>query len=298
MNVKSALPYLLMASMFVIINGLALLFVNALRPVASSPSVAAFSDPSNPWDVVYLLGTMLAFTGIILYIKKHRKHNIKLFSNIFLLLTVFVMINFLYLLYSLFLPFGLALILTGASQMCFSILLLKYPEWYIIDAVGVMVAVYSATLMGISLSTFLVIALLGIVAVYDAISVYKTKHMISLADVVINSKTPLILFFPKVRGFSLMKETNQQIGEGGKRRVFYIGLGDFMFPTILATSAFYLLDNLWISASVLLGTLLGFSVLMRFVLKGKTQAGLPFLCSGAVLGYIISNLIFFGKILL
>jgi presenilin-like A22 family membrane protease len=33
-------------------------------------------------------------------------------------------------------------------------------------------------------------------------------------------------------------------------------------------------------------------LLMIFVMKGKPQAGLPYLCSGAILGYLISSYIF------
>ncbi|MGF3522877.1 MAG: presenilin family intramembrane aspartyl protease, partial [Candidatus Bathyarchaeia archaeon] len=42
------------------------------------------------------------------------------------------------------------------------------------------------------------------------------------------------------------------------------------------------------------GTLAGFAVLMMFVLKGKPQAGLPFLCPGAIIGYLVSSFILTG----
>jgi presenilin-like A22 family membrane protease len=32
---------------------------------------------------------------------------------------------------------------------------------------------------------------------------------------------------------------------------------------------------------------------MIFVIKGKPQAGLPLLCTGAILGYVISSLYFY-----
>jgi presenilin-like A22 family membrane protease len=46
--------------------------------------------------------------------------------------------------------------------------------------------------------------------------------------------------------------------------------------------------------SVLAGTLVGFVALMSYVVKGKPQAGLPLLCSGAVLGYVVAGFILFG----
>jgi presenilin-like A22 family membrane protease len=39
---------------------------------------------------------------------------------------------------------------------------------------------------------------------------------------------------------------------------------------------------------------MGFFVLMVFVIKGKPQAGLPFLCSGAIISFLISSYIQFG----
>ena len=48
--------------------------------------------------------------------------------------------------------------------------------------------------------------------------------------------------------------------------------------------------------STIIGTLIGFSILMIFVMRGKPQAGLPLLCGGAIAGYIISSLFFYGEL--
>ena len=41
-----------------------------------------------------------------------------------------------------------------------------------------------------------VFVLLGALMVYDYIAVYRTKHMLSLADVVIDMKLPILLVMP------------------------------------------------------------------------------------------------------
>ena len=51
-----------------------------------------------------------------------------------------------------------------------------------------------------------------------------------------------------------------------------------------------------VTLSVMLGTIIGFSALMVFVIKGKPQAGLPFLNTGAILGYAVSSLLFHGAL--
>jgi presenilin-like A22 family membrane protease len=77
-----------------------------------------------------------------------------------------------------------------------------------------------------------------------------------------------------------------------------LGVGDVVFPGILAVAAFHNLsaNGFFLALSVLVGTLLGFIVLMTYVVKGKPQAGLPFLCSGAILGYLVAGLILFGTL--
>ena len=76
-----------------------------------------------------------------------------------------------------------------------------------------------------------------------------------------------------------------------------MGLGDIVMPGILVAASYYNINGgLPIAIGVILGTLAGFMVLMTFVIKGKPQAGLPLLCSGAILGYFISSYVWFGKI--
>jgi len=152
-----------------------------------------------------------------------------------------------------------------------------------------------------SCSTFYVIVVLIVMALYDAISVYKTKHMIDLADTLIDLKLPILFVIPKKGSYSLIKETKglkEKLKEGEKREAFFLGLGDVVLPGILVASAFHYLpsNSLLVASSVMLGTLIGFALLMAFVVKGKPQAGLPFLCPGAILGYVVSSYLLFGGI--
>jgi len=151
-----------------------------------------------------------------------------------------------------------------------------------------------------SLSVLLVVILLAILAAYDAISVYKTKHMIDLADTVMDLKLPVLLVIPKKQGYSLLKSKSlkEQMKENKKREAFFMGLGDVVMPGILVTAIYYNISNsLLLSIGTIIGILAGFIVLMIFVLKGKPQAGLPSLCGGAIIGYIISSLILYGQII-
>ena len=145
----------------------------------------------------------------------------------------------------------------------------------------------------------MILLLIGL-SIYDAISVYKTKHMIDLADTVMDLKLPVLLVIPKVKNYSLLKETKslkEKIKTGEEREAFFMGLGDVVMPGILAAASFRFIENgLPIAISVIVGTLVGFCILMTFVIKGKPQAGLPCLCGGAIAGYIISSYLLYGEL--
>jgi presenilin-like A22 family membrane protease len=149
--------------------------------------------------------------------------------------------------------------------------------------------------------------LLVILAVYDALSVYKTRHMVSLAEGVIKIKAPLLFVVPKSRSYSFRKDAATvssslaQDQPGGsaessspaarKRGAFFLGLGDAIIPTILVVSAYtslpvggFLGINLP-TIGAMLGTYIGFMALMT-TSRDKPQAGLPFLNSGVILGFL------------
>jgi presenilin-like A22 family membrane protease len=82
--------------------------------------------------------------------------------------------------------------------------LVAYPEWYVIDAAGVLMGGAAAGLFGISFGLLPTLVLLVVLAVYDAISVYGTEHMLDLADGVMDMKVPVILVIPTTLSFSFL----------------------------------------------------------------------------------------------
>jgi presenilin-like A22 family membrane protease len=173
--------------------------------------------------------------------------------------------------------------------------LLKYPRWYIIDAVGIILATTVSTIFGISLGIIPAMILLFLLTIYDFISVYKTKHMLTLADDVIDLKLPVLLAIPKKRGFSL-EELDQVRSEGGKERDAYIvGLGDMIIPTILVVSSYIYIGPMT-TIGAMIGGMFGLLLLMRNIKEGRAQAGLPFLNGGAILGFLFAYLI--GRIII
>jgi len=292
---KEILPIFFMGCFFIIINGFALL----LSHIFINAGMEVFEQADNPMNLVWVFVTVLGMTIIILLIAKFWKKQliqlIILFAvgytsfYIFLPLLSLVISNWI-----------VTVFLSSILAACLVVVLVKYPEWYIIDLCGIIIGAGAVALFGISLSILLVLILLIGLAVYDAISVYKTKHMIDLADAVMDLKLPVLLVVPKIRHYSLLKETKrlkEKLQDGEEREAFFMGLGDVVMPGILVATTYTTIPNgLPIALSVLAGTLVGFVALMTFVIKGKPQAGLPLLCSGAILGYLISSYVFFGTL--
>lgn len=292
---KDILAVVLMGGLFVVVDALTLLVIGPFEVA----DIRLYANPNDPINIVTLFLTLLVFTAAILLIAKFWKR--RLIQGIFLGATGYLVFFVTYPLLALVAQENWSLLFSLMLAAVLVITLIVYPEWYVVDVCGVLIAVGVTAMFGISLSIFLVIVLLVALAAYDAVSVYRTKHMIALADVVLDLKLPTILVIPKLRGYSLFKETKslkEKLNDGDERNAFVMGLGDFVFPGILVASTFHNIasNGLLIALSVMLGTLFGFVALMRRVDQGKPQAGLPYLCSGAILGYVVSSYILFGEL--
>ena len=292
---SAVFPMFLMGGLFVVIHLLSILITQPFE----STGMVVFEDPNDISNILIFFGIMIAVTITILLIAKFWK---KQFIQIIILGSIaYTAVFVFYPLLSFVVSYNVSLVLSIVVAAMMIVALVKYPEWYIIDLTGIVVGVGAIGLFGISLSILLVILLLIVLAVYDAISVYKTKHMIDLADAVMDLKLPVMMVVPKIRSYSLIKETKglkEKIEEKQEREAFFLGLGDIVMPGILVVSVFQNVpDNGFLAAlGVMIGTLVGFAVLMAVVLKGKPQAGLPFLCSGAILGYVVTSLLLFGNL--
>jgi presenilin-like A22 family membrane protease len=310
-NKSEFFPIVLMGGLFVIIHGLALLVTEPFVRAGVQP---AFENPDNPINIAYIFVVLITLTVIILLIAKFWKK--KLIQVIVLGAIGYTAAYLMYPLLTLIIPqtasarialsdkYYLVISLSAVIAILFAIILIyilyKYPEWYVIDICGIIVGAGAIAIFGMSLGILLVIFFLIILAIYDAISVYKTKHMIDLADTVMDLKLPVLLVIPKIRHYSLIKETKtlkEKLKDDEERDAFFMGLGDIVMPGILVATVYNNIDGgLLIALSIIVGTLIGFVFLMTFVIKGKPQAGLPLLCGGAIAGYFISCLVIFGEL--
>ncbi len=274
-------PIVFMGLLIVTVEVLALLFGAPL----DSAGIHAFEDPHAPENSLYYLGFILLFTlFILIIIKLNAKWLIQLIILGAVASTIcYVLYPLLYRLTT----FEMAVIASITIALAMTIILHLFPEWYVIDLVGIIVGAGAAAIFGISLSILPVILLLLLLAVYDAIAVYRTKHMITLAEGVMDLRLPILFIVPKRRDYSFRRETFKK----EERDAFFMGLGDAVMPAILVASAYFFTGLLTPAVTTIIGSLAGFAALMSLVLKGRPQAGLPFLNTGAVIGYVAGALI-------
>ena len=199
----------------------------------------------------------------------------------------------------------------GAFGFAFAVvaILLWKPKWWIVDLSGILMGAGVLTLIGISISILPILLLLVLLAVYDFISVYKTKHMLALAESVVEAKLPILLVFPLKWGYRYEDESNL-LDKSRPREAMFMGLGDVIIPGSLLISAYTFLPSdgiellgmispqLSVAMFSLVGMLIALFFLMYQVLKGKAHAGLPFLNGGVILGFLLGELIIYGTIII
>lgn len=278
------------------------LFIVAIQLVAlllahpfQVSDVKAFSNPESVYNPIYYFLLVLAFTAFLLLIIKLGKHwVIQLVIGLVIISTLYFVYSSVLLNYA---DAGVVIAIGATAVTAF--VLFYYPEWWVIDAVGILIGAGAAAIFGISLAVVPTLVLLIGLAIYDFVSVYQTKHMISLAEGVVDLKLPVLFVLPRNRGYSHVKwaqEASNVTGEEKleKREAFFMGLGDAVIPTVLVVSAnsFLVAPTIGLinvpALGAAVGTIVGYAALMWLVVKGKPQAGLPFLNSGAIGGFLFA----------
>lgn len=295
--------------------GGALVGSNLLALVLALPfleaDARAFENPQDLLNVVIYLVIIVAFAAAVLFLVKLRRGSVikwVILGSMFL--TMFFVFSLVFSLglsrlfgnsvgdFGIYPGVALAISLTYALH--------RYPEWYVVDTVALATASGVTAILGNSFGILPALVLLSALAIYDAFAVYRTRHMVTLADAVGGLRLPVLLVIPKHRHYSFLTQRSikEQAEEQGEREAMFMGLGDIIVPGILVVSAFVYLQPpvypsgdyvkaLAVALASLLGCLAGFVALMRYVLRGNPQAGLPLLNGGAIGGYLLGYLLLF-----
>jgi len=237
----------------------------ALVPEFTESGYQAVENPDNPTNSLVYIAAIIGMTGLMLAAFRYE------FDQAIRLLIVGVSAWLSWYVFSAV----VSPLAAAVPAVAVGVALLVYPEWYVIDTAGVLMGAGAAGLFGISFGLLPALLLLAFLAVYDAISVYGTEHMLALAEGVMDLNIPVVLVIPLSLSYSLLGEESEgeefgggEDGEAGvddgdpdistdeagdsaddtsddvseptdieDRDAFFIGLGDAVIPTVLVASA-------------------------------------------------------------
>jgi presenilin-like A22 family membrane protease len=168
----------------------------ALVPDFSEAGLQATPDPADPTNTVVYVGAILVMTALMLVAFRYG-------GDIVVKLVILGTSGLLsWYVFAEVLP-GPAAVVAAALV---PVLLWVHPEWYVLDATGAVIGAAAAGVFGISFGLLPALLLLTVLAVYDAISVYQTEHMLDLAAGVMDLNIPVVLVFPLTLDYSVFDD--------------------------------------------------------------------------------------------
>ena len=160
-------------------------------------------DPSDPTNSLLYVAAILVATAVML-------GAIKLgVDRLLQMLIVFAAVMLAFYVFSVVVPPAVTYaglnVLAVLAAAAIGLGLLFYPEWYVIDTAGIVMGAGAAGLFGISFGLLPALLLLVVLAVYDAVSVYGTEHMLTLASGAMDLRLPVVFVVPLTLSYSFLE---------------------------------------------------------------------------------------------
>lgn len=234
-------------AVFFIVQALGLIVANSM--IAENVKTTIVND--NPNDVVNSIGLIawiLFYTAIILLVLKFFK---KRFGLLLKFLETLAIFGTSALVFSIFL---------GDMALLFAILLVLLhfvvPQNVLLRNISSILAASAVgAIIGVSLGLIPILLFIVLLAVYDLIAVFKTKHMITMAKAITSQNLAFTVALPT------------------KEHQFELGTGDLVIPLAFASSVFStthslgLPFNLFLPMLVLVGSLTGLLLTIDYCSK-------------------------------
>ncbi len=256
-------------------------------------STSASTTTSGFGYVAYYLVTAIVFSVLLILLARRFKLNFLKWLFIAVIgLMVFYIWNYLGLVIAYTLNEYYAIIIAAPVIMVLALILNN--KWYVVNIAGFFLTSGMAFVLGFILGIWAAAVFLAAFAIYDYISVYKTKHMIDLAKIAIDKDLPMLFVFPTDFSKDVGKIKITEDGVEG-HSVMALGFGDVAFPGIMvvASSMYGIKVGHFIPFLIL--PLIGGIVGMIYLVMGnvkKPAPGLPFLNTGVIIGTLLSYLLF------
>ncbi|PIN79595.1 hypothetical protein COV16_03405 [Candidatus Woesearchaeota archaeon CG10_big_fil_rev_8_21_14_0_10_34_8] len=249
-------------------------------------------------SAIYIMIALLLGTAAILLLIKFRQRRL---WKLWFLMSVFIALIFslhtwifrifdsffsAYILYAI--TVILCLVLAYYKVIKANIIIHNFTEIFIYGGITALIAPI--------LNVFSVAILMILLAIYDAYAVWKSKHMVKMAEFQTKEKVFAGLCIPyKIKSEKVIKtkETKNITSKKkeAKMRTAVLGGGDVAFP-LLFSSVVMLATGSYIPAIIITATTTtALAGLFYFGEKGKFYPAIPFIAVGCFIGYGISLLI-------
>ncbi len=230
----------------------------------------------TPAEIIFFL---IFFAAFVYFLRKF-SHKSKVFFRLVLGLIIFAGSQTVFsLLFNEIIISTLAAILLAVSILKAKIVLLHN--------IGIILATAGiGAVLGLSLAPISVVFLLLILSFYDIIAVYKTGHMVKIAEDMIRARAISGIVLPQT-----MKdwfENLENVQPGG--RFMILGSGDLIMPLILTASVIGF-HGLAAAMIVMLFSMFGLFLTYYLFMIQKTRrpmAALPPIAAMSIIGYLVS----------
>ena len=247
--------------------------------VAYGEIVPAFENPESFGNPIMLFLWMMISTAGILVLVKYWKPSIRGLEAFVVFFSSWITFDFVFPIAFGFVSLGFFMAISLTAWKAFRPTITSQNIAAIVSGAGV------GAILGGSFGIGPSILFLVILCIYDFVSVFVTKHMVTLAKAL--TKTPMAFTIASPHKFK--KAT--YVGIKGKKKrfhVFQLGVGDMVIPLMFSVSLlsrFSITNSLF---SVLGSTIALLSLIYYMSKRPRPLPALPFITVGTLSGFIIS----------
>ncbi len=256
------------------------------------------------YSFIYILGAVLLGTVLILLIIKFQQVKLwKLWFFLSVILTLLMAFSpFIDKFFTLFSWQRYTFVVTIVLSLVLAYFKVYKPTIVIHNITELFVYGGLATILVPILNVFSAVILLLLISLYDMYAVWKSKHMVTMADFQKQSMLFAGLFIPygkhiifrqKTKVFSMSTKFDKAAGEQNVRTAI-LGGGDIAFPLLFSATVYAATNNFLVPLIIAVFTSIALFLLYFFADKNKYYPAMPFLTLGSFLGYSVAWL--FGLI--
>jgi presenilin-like A22 family membrane protease len=268
---------------FILVQLFGLYLGNGLIALINSGEVApAFENPNSVTNSLFLFVYIIVATAVLLVAIRYIKSIIRIIEAI----VVFTASYFTF-----FILFPQSFILDVAAAIAFSLWRIFRPGVLIQNLTIALTIPAIGALLGTSLGILPSLIFIVLLAAYDFVSVFITKHMIYLAKEVMSRPSAFALSLPyKFKKPVVIQRGNEKIRK--KFHVFQLGSGDLAIPLMFAVSVMTSYGIVRALVTVIGSCISFFFMFYFFTKKPRALPAIPIICAGTMAGFIISMMFF------